>query len=661
MDNITKIKELTAELLHHCHRYYDLDSTEISDAEYDKKFDALKQLEDETNFWLANSPTRKVQGEVLPYLTKVQHSVPMLSADKSTNIEDIKKFIGDQYVVASFKLDGSTVVVKYDNGQLIQGLSRGSGVDGEDITHTVKMIKNLPTTIPYKGYLEIRGEALIPWKYYNEINTDGSLGHPRNVASGTLRQLDANEAAKRNIYFYAFTLVNWKEVLPTLNWVNGIVWSKYETLDFLKRNGFDVVPHTVFNDTKDGYILENEFLPKFNRAEYGNPTDGWCFEYDDLIYGENLGSTGHHDRRLFALKPAIEEYETTLRDVEWTLGKTGQLTPTAIVDPTEIDNTIITRASVHNISIIKSLGLKIGGKCFIHKANMIIPQILRCDGGDFDVIPPKYCPVCGGETEVVTENASEVLMCKNPNCSGKLLGRLNFFVSKPALNIEGLSESILSLLVDWKWVKSFIDIYHLSDHRDYWTKIGGFGEKSVDKILNAIESSRDVKLENFICALSIPNIGKSASKTIADHFNGDYEEFINAYFYWHFDWTTLDDFGRVMADSLNTYLHDHFEEIQELASEMRFIKREKVEVVENPFNGKTLCVTGKLNHFTRDSINAKIAELGAKSAGSVSKNTSYLITNEASGSSKYKKAVELNIPIISELEFIRMIDGSSNW
>ena len=644
MDKIEQIKLLTKELLLYCHEYYDLDSPTISDAEYDKKYDTLKCLEDEANFWLTNSPTRKVQGEVLPYLAKVRHSVPMLSADKSTNIEDVEKFINNKTYVASYKLDGSTVVVKYRDGQLLQGLSRGSGTDGEDITHTVKTIKNLPMTIPYKGYLEIRGEAIIPWKHYNEMNKDGSLGHPRNVCSGALRQLNSNEASKRNIYFYAFTLVNWKDV--------GIK-RKFESLQFLFEAGFDVVDHIgVFpNNSKSVEKIITEHL---DRVLYELPTDGWCFEYDDLEYGESLGSTGHHDRRLYALKPAIEEYETTLKDVEWTLGKTGQLTPTAIIEPTEIDNTIITRASVHNISIIKSLGLKIGGKCFIHKANMIIPQILRCEGGDFDVIPPKYCPVCGSETVVVKENESEVLMCTNANCSGKLLGRLKFFVSKPAVNIDGLSEATLDFLVTERWVKKFQDIYHLEPYRYEWEQFDGFGAKSVDKIIKSIEASRNITCANFITALSIDGVGKSAAKTISDAFDGDFYEFIEA-FDSGFDWTTLTDIGDKTAQNINEYLAKNDVEIWELAREFNFIMPTKTITKENPFNGKTLCVTGKLNTFTRDSINSKITELGAKAAGSVSKNTDYLITNEASGSSKYKKALELNIPIITENEFLNMI------
>lgn len=643
MDKIQHVKKLTNELLQYCHEYYDLDAPTISDAEYDKKYDELFKLENEANFWLANSPTRKVQGKVLPYLEKVHHSVPMLSADKSTNIEDVERFVGNKEVLVSFKLDGATVVVKYLDGKLIQGLSRGSGVDGENITHTVRMIKNLPLTIPYQGYLEIRGEAVIPWKYYNEMNIDGSLGHPRNVCSGGLRQLDAKEAVNRNIYFYAFTLVNWRDVGVT---------TKKESLLFLFNNGFDVVCHTVANTSKNAirasYALD--------RNIYQLPTDGWCFEYNDLAYGESLGSTGHHDRRLFALKPEVEEYETTLQNIEWTMGKTGQLTPTAIFDPTEIDNTIITKASVHNLSIMKSLRLKIGGKCFVYKANMIIPQILRCEGGEAEIIPPQYCPVCGGKTAVVKENESEVLVCTNSNCSGKLLGRLKFFVSKPAMNIDGLSEQTLAWLIDKGWINSFKDIYHLSDHKDEWQRCEGFGKKSVENILDAIEKSRNVKLSNFICALSIDGIGTAASKTITSHFNNDFDAFFGA-LTTNYEWSRLSDFGEVTARNIANFGAQNGDMVRELAKEMMFVKEDKKEVKENPFMGKSICCTGKLNYFTRDSINEKIVEIGAKVASGVSAKTDYLLTNTPdSGSSKNVNAKKFGTKIITENEFLKMLE-----
>lgn len=641
MDNIQQIKKLTAELLQYCHEYYDLDSPTISDAIYDKKYNELEKLENEADFWLANSPTRKVQGEVLPYLMKVHHSVPMLSADKSTNIEDVKKFIGDHFVVASYKLDGSTVVCKYNNGQFIQGLSRGSGTDGEDITHTVKMIKNLPMTIPYKGYLEIRGEALIPWKYYNEMNKDGTLGHPRNVASGGLRQLDANEAAKRNIYFYAFTLVNWRDI--------GVK-TKFESLRFLYNNGFDVVPHVQIPT----YGTLEKSLAYLNREAYENPTDGWCFEYDDLEYGESLGSTGHHDRRLFALKPEVEEHTTTFRGVEYNTCRTGVVSLTATFDPVEIGNTTITRATLHNVDYFNSLELGEGDEIVVAKMNEIIPGVLENNTRSNKYKLIDACPSCGKPLIIKNTGTANVLYCPNESCPSRKLAQFVHFVSKKGMAIDGLSEATLEKLISLNYINSFQSIYHLVDHRDQLIKLDGFGAKSVEKLLLAIEKSRNVKLENFIAALGIDGIGSSASKTIAEHFENKFDYLLDATFC-KYDFTQMPDFGEVMANNLQSYFDEHFAEICSLANEMIFIIPERKTVANNPFNGKSLCVTGKLVSFTRDSINEKIASLGAKAVGSVSKNTDYLITNEASGSSKYKKAMELNIPILTEDEFLKMI------
>lgn len=644
MNKIEQIKTLTKELLRYCHEYYVLDCPTISDIEYDRKFDILKQMEDEANFWLTNSPTRKVQGEVLPYLTKVRHSVPMLSADKSTNIEDVEKFINNKTYVASYKLDGSTVVVKYQGGQLIQGLSRGSGTDGEDITHTIKTIKNLPMTIPYKGYIEIRGEALIPWQDYNEMNKDGSLGHPRNVCSGALRQLNSNEASKRNIYFYAFTLVNWKDI--------GVK-SKFESLKLLFENGFDVVHHVLVfpNNSKS---VEKSIVKYFDRASYELPTDGWCFEFNDLEYGESLGSTEHHDRKLYALKPARTDYVTHFRGIEYKTCRTGVVSLTAMFDPVEIDNTMVTRATLHNIDYFNNLELGEGDEISVAKMNEIIPAVLDNNTRSNTYKLIDKCLSCGTELIIKNTGTANVLYCPNEGCSSRSLAKFTHFVSKNCADIRGLSEKTLEVLISQGFLHTFRDIYHLWEHYNKLIQIDGFGSKSVTTLQKSIEKSRDIKLENFIAALGIEGIGSSAAKTISIVCDGSFENFIHFYES-DFDWTRLDDFGAIMANSLEGYLDEHYSDVYNLAKEFKFIKQESKEVTENPFNNKTICVTGKLNHFTRDSINEKIASLGAKAASSVSKKTDYLITNEQSGSSKYKKAVELNISIITEDEFLKMI------
>lgn len=651
MTNVDKIKQLTEELLRYCYEYYVLDCPSISDAEYDKKFNELFDLEENSNFYLSNSPTRKVQGEVLPYLTKVRHSVPMLSAAKSTNIEDVRKFIGDKFVVASYKLDGSTVVLKYNNHQFIQGLSRGSGTDGEDITHTVRMIKNIPMTIPYGGYLEIRGEALISWKQYNEMNKDGNMGHPRNVASGGLRQLDASEAAKRNIYFYAFTLVNWKDVLPTLQWTNNkIVWSKYETLQFLKHNGFDVVPHILFNATSDYNVLEEQILPSLNRETYENPTDGWCFEYDNLEYGESLGSTEHHDRRLYALKPAVEGYETYFRGIEYNTCRTGIVSMTALFDPTEISNTIVSRATLHNIDFFNALELGEGDLITVTKFNEIIPGIMSNEtkSGTYKLIDK--CPSCSEDLIVKNTGTANVLYCPNEDCTSRKLAQFVHFVSKNCMDIRGMSEATLQDLLSHGFIRNFRDIYHLSDHRQQLIRLDGYGQKSIEKLLKSIEDSRNVKLENFIAALGIPNIGLTAAKTISQYFNGNFNDFAAAAGD-TFDFTQLNDFGKVMNESIVLFMYSNIQNVMLLADEMNFIIEEKS--TDNSLDGLKFCITGSFSK-SRDDLKKQLEAKGAKFVSSVSKNLDVLFAGEKAGS-KITKAQQLGVRVANEEELMKML------
>lgn len=659
MNKIDRIKELVELLNHYRNEYYNNQTSEISDLEYDQLFDELSALEKETNFIMTVSPTQTVGYEVKSELKKVTHNHPMLSLDKTKDINDVVKFLGEQPGVVMAKMDGLTCSLRYVGGELVSAETRGDGEVGEDILHCAKTIKNLPLKIEYKGELVVDGEIIITYDDFEKINAtlpeDQRYKHPRNLASGSIRQLDSSVAAQRNMKFIA-----WKLVKGWMIWRNsGIINQNCFThglfvLDYL---GFEIVPRvnpTILNTPKEIEYLINFIKKECASAQY--PIDGCVIGYDDVSYGESLGATGHHLRSQIAYKFYDELYETKLIDIEWTMGKTNTLTPTAIFETVNIDGTDVSKASLHNISIIKKLGLTNNCTVRVYKANQIIPQIDSClRDGDSDIKIPKYCPVCGGLTEVVKENESEVLMCTNPNCSGKLLGRLKFFVSKPAVNIDGLSEATLDFLITERWVKKFKDIYHLEEHRYEWEQFDGFGEKSVDKILKSIEESRNITCANFITALSIDGVGKSVSKTISDAFNGDFYEFMEA-FDDGFDWTTLTDIGDKTAQNINEYLAENDVEICELAEEFDFILPEKTEVKDNPFNGKSVAVTGKLIHFTRDSINAKLESLGAKPASGVTAKTHYLINNDpTSSSSKNKKANDLNIPIITEEEFLNMI------
>lgn len=640
-DAKARIEYLVAELNRHT-ELYDKGIPEISDKQWDDMYFELVALEHEWGYILPNSPTQRVNYVMVNELQKVKHNHPMLSLDKTKDIEEIKSFVDGKDWIAMLKMDGLTCSLLYENGRLVRAETRGDGEIGEDITHNAMVIPSIPKRIPYTDRLIVDGEIICKLDDFKEF--EGEYKNARNFASGSIRLLDNSECAKRHLMFVAWDCIGNIKNCETLS-------DKLLELWFLN---FECTPYFMLGDYDN---LEDaiERLRELANEQY-YPIDGIVFKWNNCAEYESAGRTGHHFRGGLAYKFYDELYETKLTDVEWTMGKTGALTPTAIFETVQIDGCDISRASLHNISIIKKLGLTNHCTVKISKRNEIIPQVEEClQDGDSPIIPPKYCPICGGETEVVTENASEVLMCTNFNCSGKLLGRLKFFVSKPAMNVDGLSEAILAFLIDKGWVTSFVDIYHLADHQDEWQKCDGFGKKSVEKILDAIEKSRDVKLENFICALSINGVGLSTAKTISRHFDGDFNAWYNTSFPNNVAWGDLKDIGAVTTQNLNRYFHKNYKSILDLANELHFIIPDKTEVKENPFIGKTLCVTGKLNHFTRDGINAKITELGAKTASSVSKNCAYLITNEVSGSSKYKKAVELSIPIITEDEFLNMI------
>ena len=636
IDAYAKIKYLVNELNKHT-ELYDVGNPIISDKEWDDMYFELMELEQKWGYILLDSPTQKVNYTVVNELQKVKHNHPMLSLDKTKDWNEFVRYFTDKDVVGMIKLDGLTCSLRYFDGRLVSAETRGNGEEGEDILHNALVVKNIPKKIDYADELIVDGEIICTTQDFEEFKDE--YANPRNFASGSIRLLDSRECASRNLKF-----VLW-----------NVIKGPYNTVidNFVKMQnlGFLVTPWTSSFDWD-----AKEFLVE-QTQENGYPIDGLVGRFNDISFGESLGTTGHHSRAAYAFKFYDELYDTKLLNIEWTMGKTNVLTPTAVFEPVEIDGTTVEKASLHNISIIKKLGLTNNCTVRVYKANQIIPQIDSClQNGDSVIEIPKYCTVCGGLTEVVKENESEVLMCTNPNCSGKLLGKLKFFVSKPAMNIEGLSEATLETLIDKGWVTNFKDIYYLYQHGREWEQLEGFGERSVAKILDAIDISRNVKLENFITALSIPNIGRSAAKTISKAFNGNIYTMLEAYEY-GYDWTQLDDFGDIMAQNINKYLKENMDSVYNLAKEMNFVQQEtKTEAKENPFNGKSVAVTGKLNTFTRDSINAKLESLGAKPASGVTAKTDYLINNDStSNSSKNKKANELNIPIITEIQFLEMI------
>lgn len=638
--------------------YYNTGSPIMSDEMYDMRLEDLRQMEEETGFSFSNSPTHRVGAKVLTELNEVTHTSPMLSLDKCHNVNELLKFINNKETIASIKLDGLTCRLTYKDGVLVLAETRGNGVVGSDITEHVKQFLNVPMKIQKDDVYIIDGEAIILDEDFAEINQNGEYKNSRNLASGSLAVLDTSLVAKRRMRFYGWEVVE-----------GGISNELINNLSEAGALGFDIVPNW-FNANTDVALnpsnLQSNIDYVFEYAKNeGFPCDGVVFKYNDIEYGKSLGSTSHHHRSGIAYKAKDEVYRTKLLDIEFTIGKTGILTPTAIFQPVEIDGTIVERASVHNVSILTKLDLHIGDTIEVYKANMIIPQVKRNVSADERmalgvepdyIVHPSYCPVCGGLTKLETENSSTVLVCTNDNCKGKLLGKLTHFVSKNAVNIDGLSEATLEKFIELGWLTCFEDIYKLKSYASEMMNLGGFGEKSVKKLLKSIEMSRDTTLDRFIYSLSIPLIGRSASKTISKYFNGDFDHFCKECCLNPFDFTVLDDFGEAMNDSINDYIDKNVVMIGNLAKEMYF-KKPKIVSSGADLSGLTFVITGSLEHFAnRDEAKEKIESLCGKVSGSVSAKTSYLVCNEVSNSSKCKKAQSLNIPIISEEELIKMLN-----
>lgn len=619
----------------------------MSDKKYDALYDELTKIEFETGTTLAGSPTQKVQGYVLDGFTKVTHSKPMLSANKTKDINDIIKFLRDYDWYCSYKLDGLTLVLRYNDGKFVQGITRGNGIIGEDVTEQCKFIDNIPMTIPNKHFFEVRGECVMSWNEFKRVNStlDNPYSNPRNLAAGTLRNLDLNILKQRKLSFVVFEMVH-----PSFTW-------KTEELDYLDSIGFETVRRLTDISTS---INVSKCVEKMKPEYYEYPVDGLIFEVNNKEISKQLGSTSHHENCRMALKWKDETYPTKLINIEWTMGKTGVLTPTIVTEPVEIDGTIVNRASVHNVSIFKQFRFTKGCTCNLYKANMIIPQ---CDSvennyGEEITIPDK-CPICGGETKIVKENDSEVLMCMNDDCQGKLLGKLSNAVSRNALNVDNLSEATLEKFISLGWLNSIKSIYHLSDYKGKMYSLEGFGKKSVDKLLESIEKSRKTTLDRFIYALSVPMIGKSASKDIAKHFKYNFDEFYHCFscgygYFWNLK---VDGIGVVASNNIQKFAITYMDKVFELSKEFTFKIHSESNNTQNTLQGKTFVITGSLEKYSnRDELKSVIESYGGKVSGSVSAKTFALINNDIeSSSSKNKKAKSLGVQIINEEQFMQLI------
>ena len=652
MNKLERMKELINTLNNASNAYYN-QSPIMSDYEWDKLYDELATLEYATEIVLADSPTHNVGYSVADELKEVEHNHPMLSLDKTKSIDELIEFIGNKDCFLSVKADGLTTSLHYINGKLIGAETRGNGVRGIECLHNVLTMKNVPKEIPYKDELIIDGETIIGWNTFREINDklpeDKKYKHPRNLVSGSLQLLDSKEAANRNMRFVAWRVIKgFEHKTPS------------EDLFKAKDIGFEIIPilkSPRINQKKELVILLNQIRESAN--SHNIPYDGAVMAIDDYKIAESMGRTDKFFRHSMAYKYEDELFETVLTDIEWNTSKTGLINPVAIFEPVDLNGAITTRATLHNITYIKDMMLGIGDRIRVYRSNMVIPKVHDSidKSGNFNI--PDKCPICGYPTRIAKENDSEVLMCENPDCNGKLLGKLVHAASRNALDIENLSESTIEKFINLGWLNSIQDMYHLSDHENEMKTLDGFGKKSVEKLLNSIEESRKTSLERFLYSLSIPLLGKSASKMITEAVDYDFDTFIDEmtikgaeYFRY------LPGVGDALISSLNAYWKNHYSDILQLANEFTFEKSNIVlDEIPKTLQGKTFVVTGSVNHYkNRDELKTDIAVHGGTVAGSVSSKTSYLINNDInSTSSKNQKAKSLNIPIITEEEFMKML------
>ena len=653
MYTIQDVKNLVSQLNKYCDSYYSKNESLISDKEYDILFDRLVEMEQETGIVLSNSPTVCVGYKVASDLPKVKHQFPpMLSLDKSKDLKEMKKFLEDKPALVMAKMDGLTIRITYRDGAIYRAETRGDGDVGEDVTHNIHVVKDVPITLPIFDEIIVDGEVIVTRDTFARLrekfvdNKGKKYKNPRNFAAGSIRLHDPSKTAERGLQFVA-----WK-------FVKGSEYKYFSSrLNHLEELGFNTTPYFELTGSmnESNYEVATADIQAICDT-YNYPIDGCVFSFNDCAYMDLLGFTSHHSRAQIAYKFYDEKYDTVIRDIDWTMGKTGALTPTAVFDTVEIDGTDVSRASLHNLTIMKQLNVRKDCTARVFKANMIIPQVDSVDDdGVDDFIIPDTCPICGGFTERIQENDSEVLMCMNPQCRGKLLGKLCTFVSKQGMDIDGLGENSLELYINLNLLNSFVDIYDLKNHVDFLKNLEGKGDTSIDNMLKAIEKSKSVSCEKFLASLSIPNIGLTSAKTIANHFDYDINKILDAAEN-RYSWSNIDGFGEKTEQAINDWFSANMSEFKELLNIVRIkvtAKRENV-TVDSPVSGKTFCITGSFGWGKREEIKTRLEALGAISVECVTKKTQILFAGDKAGS-KLKKAQDLDIVIYDETALIDLI------